>query len=65
MQAFTLQSILLTSMNYLQHTHAFQLENGDSLPELTIAYSTYGKINNEKNNVVWICHALTANSDVQ
>ena len=64
MQAFTLQSILLTSMNYLQHTHTFQLENGDSLPELTIAYSTYGKLNKEKNNIVWICHALTANSDV-
>ena len=64
MQAFTLQSILLRPMNYFNHPHTFQLENGSQLPELTIAYSTYGKLNNEKNNVVWICHALTANSDV-
>lgn len=51
-------------MNYLHHPHPFPLESGQSLPELTIAYSTYGTLNAEKNNVVWICHALTANSDV-
>ncbi len=51
-------------MNYFQHPHIFQLENGDSLPGLAIAFSTYGKLNAEKNNVVWVCHALTANSDV-
>jgi homoserine O-acetyltransferase len=42
----------------------FQLENGGQLPELVIAYHTYGALNKEKNNVVWVCHALTANSDV-
>ncbi len=51
-------------MNYFHHTHPIQLESGASLPELTIAFSTYGKLNDKKNNVVWICHALTANSDV-
>ncbi len=51
-------------MNYFHHTHPLQLESGASLPELTIAFSTYGKLNDKKNNVVWICHALTANSDV-
>lgn len=34
------------------------------MQELTIAYSTYGELNKAKDNVVWICHALTANSDV-
>ncbi|MES2850172.1 MAG: homoserine O-acetyltransferase [Bacteroidota bacterium] len=51
-------------MNYFHHPHQFILESGSSLPELDIAYTTYGKLNDEKNNVVWICHALTANSDV-
>jgi homoserine O-acetyltransferase len=42
----------------------FTLENGATLPELQIAYHTYGKLNADKDNVVWICHALTANADV-
>ncbi len=51
-------------MNYFHHPHTFSLETGGELPELTIAYCTYGELNAEKNNVVWICHALTANADV-
>src|SRR6476659_8764647 len=38
-------------------------ESGQSLPELTIVYHTYGQLRQDQNNVVWICHALTANSD--
>ncbi|MCC7301792.1 MAG: homoserine O-acetyltransferase [Bacteroidia bacterium] len=39
------------------------LESGDRLVNPEIAYHTYGKLNPERSNVVWICHALTANSD--
>jgi homoserine O-acetyltransferase len=42
----------------------FELESGKSIPELEIAYHTYGTLNSDKSNVVWFCHALTANSDV-
>ena len=42
----------------------FQLESGDALAELEIAYHTYGTLNASRDNVVWVCHALTANSDV-
>jgi len=52
-------------MNYFHHPHPIQLESGGTLPELTVGYSTYGKLNEGKTNVVWICHALTASSDVE
>ena len=47
-----------------QHKQIFQLESGKQLPNLEIGYHTYGKVNKQRNNVVWVCHALTANSDV-
>jgi homoserine O-acetyltransferase/O-succinyltransferase len=50
-------------MNFFHYPHHIDLEGGGSLPELTIAYTTYGKMNTDKSNVVWVCHALTANSD--
>ena len=42
----------------------FGLELGSKLPCLTIAYDTYGTLNERGDNAVWVCHALTANSDV-
>ena len=42
----------------------FQLECGVTLPSLSIAYDTFGRMNAERSNIVWVCHALTANSDV-
>ena len=41
----------------------FPLENGEVLPSVSIAYTTYGKLNANRSNVIWICHALTANAD--
>ncbi len=49
---------------YYRHSDPFPLELGGELPELTIAYHTYGTLNSSHDNVVWVCHALTANSDV-
>lgn len=51
------------SVKYLHYNQEFTLENGQSLPEIDIAYITYGEINNEGTNVVWMCHAYTANAD--
>lgn len=45
-------------------SESFQLESGAILPEVEIAYHTFGQLNDKKDNVVWVCHALTANSDV-
>lgn len=41
----------------------FSLEQGGFLPKLEIAYHTFGSLNAAKDNVVWVFHALTANSD--
>ena len=50
-------------MKIFEYTNDFTLENGHVLNGLTIAYKTYGKLNAGKSNVVWVCHALTANAD--
>ncbi|MCV9387518.1 homoserine O-acetyltransferase family protein [Reichenbachiella ulvae] len=42
----------------------FALERGGELPELQIAYHTWGELNEAKDNVVWVFHALTANSNL-
>jgi homoserine O-acetyltransferase/O-succinyltransferase len=39
-----------------------QLESGDVISGLHLTYTTYGKLNADKSNVIWIVHALTANS---
>lgn len=46
-----------------QYNGSFALENGKALANLEIAYHTYGSMNEAKDNIVWVCHALTANSD--
>src|SRR5258708_2106761 len=50
-------------MNYFTCDAPFDLEGGEFLPGITVAYHTYGRMNKDRSNVVWVCHALTANSD--
>jgi homoserine O-acetyltransferase len=45
------------------YQQAFELESGAILPGFKLAYTTYGHLNKDRNNVVWVCHALTGNSD--
>jgi homoserine O-acetyltransferase len=45
-------------------TQPIELESGQQIQQLEIGYHTYGKLNANRDNVVWVCHALTANSDV-
>jgi homoserine O-acetyltransferase len=47
-----------------KHKEAFELESGHKLRELEIGFHTYGRLNKNNDNVIWVCHALTANSDV-
>ena len=50
-------------MKQFRYERPFSLESGDNLGQLDIAYDTYGELNPEQTNVVWICHHLTASSD--
>jgi homoserine O-acetyltransferase len=52
-------------MNILKIKQPFKTEAGATLPELEVAYNTYGTLNRDADNVIWVCHALTANSDVE
>lgn len=56
--------IHIPELQFFQSQSPFELENGEILKNLTISYHTYGQLNPEGSNVVWVCHALTANSDV-
>jgi homoserine O-acetyltransferase len=42
----------------------FPLESGETLTGAHVAYRTWGRLNAARDNVVWVCHALTANADV-
>ena len=41
-----------------------KLECGSELPEVTVAYETYGELNERRDNAVFVCHALSGDSHV-
>ena len=55
--------IEVPGLKYYKIHERFELEAGGSLEGITIAYHSYGTLNAKKDNVIWVCHALTANSD--
>lgn len=46
-----------------KHSAPFHLECGEWLPEFELSYTTYGELNEDKSNVVWVCHAFTGNAN--
>jgi len=44
---------------------SFTLECGETLKDVPIAYKTWGKLNERRDNVMIICHAFTGSSDVE
>lgn len=54
----------MTEKKFYRSDAPFDLEGGGQIQNLTIAYHTYGTINEKKDNIIWVFHALTASSDV-
>jgi homoserine O-acetyltransferase len=51
------------STHIFTYRNDFRLESGTVLEGYHLAYTTYGTLNDRGDNVVWVFHALTANSD--
>jgi len=49
--------------NIFKYNHPITLESGHILQGYHLAYNTYGTLNDNKDNAVWIFHALTASSE--
>jgi len=49
-----------------EHTFSrpFVTEGGATIPEVTVAYQTWGQLNEAHDNAVLVCHALTGNTHV-
>jgi homoserine O-acetyltransferase len=58
-------SVGLVKTKYYTFAHLpnkFVLDNGERLGPITVAYETYGELNETKDNVILIEHALTASA---
>ena len=49
---------------FAEPPHEMVLECGEKLGPISISYETYGQLNQDKSNVILVCHALTGDSHV-
>jgi homoserine O-acetyltransferase/O-succinyltransferase len=50
------------SFTFAAPPHELPLENGESLGPVTLAYETYGRLDNEKSNAILVVHALSGDA---
>ena len=54
-----------TATKYVQLFEApglLRMANGEHLGPVTVAYETYGELNSDKSNAIFVCHALTGDA---
>ncbi|MCM0041429.1 MAG: homoserine O-acetyltransferase [Algoriphagus sp.] len=49
---------------YFHSSIPLALESGEILGQFTLAFTTYGKLNEDQSNVIWAVHALTGDAQV-
>ena len=54
----------MTDLQFFEYPHAFVLESGKTIENLKLAYQTFGTLQKDKSNVVWVFHAISGNTDV-
>jgi homoserine O-acetyltransferase len=52
----------MSELKSFKFSFPFQLESGTLVHDLEFGFTTYGELNQTRSNVVWVFHALTANS---
>lgn len=59
-----LAPFLPATLRYHTPAQPLRLASGVELPPPTIAWQSWGRLNERRDNVIWVCHALTASTDV-
>ncbi len=59
-----MQSVGHVQAQFERFTQPLLLRSGATLPDYTLAYETYGRLNAQRSNVVLVCHALNASHHV-
>lgn len=55
---------MTTEGHTFTYPEPFELESGEVLPRAELRYMTYGTLNETRDNVLVICHALTGNASL-
>lgn len=55
-------SVGIVQKQYAHFDTTLNLRSGQTLDGFTLAYETYGKLNEDKSNAVLVCHALSGDS---
>jgi homoserine O-acetyltransferase len=55
-------SVGVVQKQFAHFEETLQLRSGQTLEGFTLAYETYGKLNDDKSNAILICHALSGDS---
>lgn len=57
-------SVGIVPPRFAHFTEPLELDSGQTLEQFTLAYETYGTLNAERTNAIWLCHALSGDAHV-